>query len=68
MAFSGLYCINNVESHFKQGKFTQNLIGFRRPAQELKKTGTPFNTSKKIVDPNNPDGEGTRVPPPGKPD
>ena len=68
MAFSGLYCINNVESHFKQGKFTQNLIGFRRPAQELKKTGTPFNTSKQVVDPNNPDGEGPRSAPPGKPD
>jgi hypothetical protein len=68
MAFSGLYCINNVSSHFKQGKFTQTLVGFRRPAQELKKTGTPFNTSKEVVDPNNPDGLGPKVPPPGKPD
>jgi hypothetical protein len=64
MAFSGLYCINNVESHFKQGKFTQNLIGFRRPGQELSKTGTPFNTTATKVDPNNPDGEGPKAPPP----
>ena len=63
MAFSGLYCINNVESHFKQGKFTQNLIGFRRPAQEMTVSGKPLNTSESTVNPNNPDGEGDKTAP-----
>jgi len=61
MAFSGLYCINNVTSHFKQGKFTQTLEGFRRPGQELTATGKPLSTSDSKVNANNPDGTGDKT-------
>jgi phosphotransferase system IIB component len=49
IGFSGLYKINNVESSFKGGKFTQRLMGFRPPGQEYKTTATPdqtFSTAK----------------------
>lgn len=51
IGFSGLYKINNVESYFKSGKFTQRIAGFRRPAQEYKKAATPdqtFNTGRTV--------------------
>jgi len=34
LAYSGLYCVQEVVSSFKGGQFTQNLKGFRRPQQE----------------------------------
>lgn len=42
--YSGLYQIQVVKSMFKQGKFTQELTGARRPGQEFKTTGTGANT------------------------
>ena len=34
MQFSGIYCVQNIVSTFKSGKFQQTLTGFRRPQQE----------------------------------
>lgn len=49
--FSGLYRVTRIYSMFKQGKFTQTLIGFRRTGQELKSQGTPDQVySPKNVD------------------
>lgn len=42
--FSGLYRVQVITSTFRQGKFTQNLSGFRRQGQELKSAGTPDKT------------------------
>lgn len=38
--FSGLYNVNKVTSTFSKGRFTQVLVGNRRPNQELKKEGS----------------------------
>jgi hypothetical protein len=35
--FSGLYKIQKLTSHFKDGKFTQNIVGVRRKGQESSK-------------------------------
>ena len=34
--YSGLYAVTNVTSTFRDGQFKQNVIGMRRPLQELK--------------------------------
>jgi len=34
MQFSGIYCVQNIQSTFAGGQFTQTLTGFRRPQQE----------------------------------
>lgn len=34
--YSGLYAVTNVISTFRDGQFKQNVIGMRRPLQELK--------------------------------
>ena len=41
LAYSGLYCVQEVTSTFSQGKFTQNLKGFRRPLQEVEWSADP---------------------------
>lgn len=38
IGFTGLYCINLVTNHFRQGTFRQTLKGFRRPLYESKAT------------------------------
>lgn len=61
IAFSGLYKVNKVTSHFKQGRFTQVLEGNRRQQQENDKTGTPdqtFNSTNAKPDPTDPTGYG----------
>jgi hypothetical protein len=48
MQFSGLYQVTEVESRFELGKFTQKLIGMRRPGQEFENESAPsqmFNLS-----------------------
>ena len=53
LAYSGLYCVQEVTSSFKGGQFTQNLKGFRRPLQEVEwsadpsKLFSPSNTNDK---------------------
>lgn len=42
--YSGLYCVTNVVSTFKDGKFEQVLTGFRRPQQENLVEATPDKT------------------------
>jgi hypothetical protein len=41
IAFTGLYKITQVTNVFKGGRFTQTLLGYRRPLQELQKTADP---------------------------
>ena len=41
IAFTGLYKINQVTNVFKGGRFTQTLLGYRRPLQELQNTANP---------------------------
>lgn len=61
MQYSGLYCLTNVTSTFKQGQFKQRLTGFRRPLQENLFEATPeqtFNVSNQAVDKTNPENTG----------
>lgn len=44
MQFSGLYQVLIVTSTFRDGKFEQDLIGFRRDGQELENEGKPFSS------------------------
>ena len=44
IAFTGLYKITQVTNVFKGGRFTQTLLGYRRPLQELQKTADPTKT------------------------
>jgi len=41
IAFTGLYKINQITNVFKGGRFTQTLLGYRRPLYELQKTPDP---------------------------
>lgn len=51
--YSGLYQIITVTSNFKQGQFTQQLVGRRRPFQEATAEATPEQTfSPKKTAPN----------------
>lgn len=43
--FSGLYQIQRIKSFFKQGRFTQELHGFRRPNQENKEAASDVSFS-----------------------
>jgi hypothetical protein len=43
IGFTGLYCINMVTNHFRNGQFSQNLKGYRRNGQEYKKQGSGKN-------------------------
>jgi hypothetical protein len=54
-AFSGLYCLTNVISTFKNGQFQQELSGFRRPQQENlfpPKSAGSFSVDNPPKDPN----------------
>jgi hypothetical protein len=57
--FKGFYKLLKVVSTFKDGSFTQQLSGYRRPGQdvEYKKEGTRLTSQTEI--PNNGWGEGT---------
>ena len=58
LAYSGLYCINEVASKFSGGVFKQVLTGFRRPQQEKLFDDPPdklFNTRRTEEPPNDPD-------------
>jgi hypothetical protein len=43
IGFTGLYCVNMITNHFRNGEFRQILKGFRRNGQEFKKQGTGQN-------------------------
>lgn len=43
IGFTGLYCVNQVTNHFRNGQFSQNLKGYRRNGQEYKKQGSGQN-------------------------
>jgi hypothetical protein len=45
--FSGLYQLIHVDSYFRDGQFTQDLKGLRRPMQESKQAPTvPYSSNK----------------------
>lgn len=43
IGFTGLYCVNMITNHFRNGEFRQVLKGFRRNGQEYKKQGSGQN-------------------------
>jgi len=54
MQFSGLYTITNVTSTFKNGEFTQHLVGNRRPLQESTKQEATLKQIDPIKPPSDP--------------
>ena len=52
-SFSGMYSVQQVESEFRQGKFTQNLTLIRQPTQPADEKSNKPN-ARNDKDPNNP--------------
>jgi len=60
IAYSGLYNVTNITSNFRGGRFTQTLVGQRRPQQENPVEGTSeqtLSTGNQKVNTANPDGD-----------